>query len=715
MFTSELPPPPEVNEDGTPSVSYLRYQSTLRLKKKWDSIYAKFQDAHLAPQDELWLGKRMRILKDHGTVRALKEDECAFGSFHIKEEDLDEVERECRRATGEDVDNGTSSTRKEPAEVIEIDSEDDDDEDELGAWDPDFVRSQYKEFQPKKEEDDEGQNPLAGADSDDEEDSRPMDPDLLAFLEAEKKRKEAVGPEEEDEEEEVVDLRGPRYDRPRYDDETSSDDTGSSYSDDGEEDDDDDDEYDTNASSRGATPLDKQQQSRRRPAASTSARTGSNGPATPSRKLARADRYASSGDEMNVLDGVKPNSAQEQDSFRRDMGAKRANVEKLLQMRPKQVRKEDGEQDTSGEVDPDASANDTSVVELELECRLGNSLPYSNVPGLAELLGLPDPVDTADDDMREEMAVEATVFDDDEGNSIFGVAAESSTSTSRAANCFKDASSKKRRGNAGRRATSGTSTSRAPRHSTPPPPTVPQHSMPQQQRQAQHHQQQQQQNTWPAAPPPAPPSEQRYSALPALDITASGAAFIGHRPAPVPSNNMFLDNAAMPAMMERQHSPWEASGSMDRRTASHSPFPVQQPQYQQAQPYQHQQQQQQQPQFPDAGSSFGYPAATDAPADFTNPGYAWPQPSGSLAPPPPPPGPPQGLMPNMPPYQQPEQQQQQYQYPAAPPGPALPADPMSMLSEGDPWQWQPQGHNPAQQPQWPDLGSFGQQQQQQQQ
>ncbi|PWN28937.1 hypothetical protein BDZ90DRAFT_259006 [Jaminaea rosea] len=527
MFSSELPAPSEMNEDGTPSVSYLRYQSTLRLKRKWDSIYAKFQSAHLEPQDELWLGKRMRILKDHGTVRALKEDECAFGSFHIKEEDLDEVERECRRAQGEDVDASSSAAQKEPAEVIEIGSDDDDDdeaEDELGAWDPDFVRSQYKEFQPKKEEDDEGQNPLAGADSEDEEDSsRPMDPDLLAFLEAEKRRREVVGEEEEEEDEDmdVVDLRAPRYDRPRYDDDSSSDGDGSEYSDDSDEEDDED-EYDTNASSRDPTPLDKQQQ-RRRPAATSvngASRTGSNGPATPTRKLARADPYHSSGDEMDVLHGVKPGSTQELDSFRRDMEAKKANIERLLQVR--ESSKEDGSAPQKGIMvhDTSLSGNENRSASIYLDasesnaaeplCGLGNSLPYSNVPGLAQLLGLPDPVETADDDQREEMAVQAAVMDEE------GL----------------DTPSK-------RRNKQGTASERPPRHSTPPPPGLQQTYPPAAIHQADHYRQLPWQASMSRQELEPPSSAMGFSATYPLQHQA-------HQQEPQPPANGYHDHFAPP-------------------------------------------------------------------------------------------------------------------------------------------------------------------------
>ncbi|KAK0529798.1 hypothetical protein OC835_002234 [Tilletia horrida] len=63
LFSSELPPPSmheRFNKDGTENVEWARYQSTLRLKAKWDSIYERYKDAHLEDQDEIELAPRVR-------------------------------------------------------------------------------------------------------------------------------------------------------------------------------------------------------------------------------------------------------------------------------------------------------------------------------------------------------------------------------------------------------------------------------------------------------------------------------------------------------------------------------------------------------------------------------------------------------------------------------------------------------------------------------
>lgn len=210
LFTSELPPPESHDEDGNPSVDYLRYQSTMRLKHKWDAIYERFKDAHQVKQDEIYLGRgeeKIQIVKDNGVLRALKDDECSFGSFHIKEEDLDEVERELKRARGDGLDSSTP---------LVIDSSD---EDELAAWDPKFVRRQYREFggvadgQVKKEPPHDKSGGGKG-DADEEEVAQITDPDLIAFLAAEARRRELVGETEsvaDDDDCKIVDFRDSKW------------------------------------------------------------------------------------------------------------------------------------------------------------------------------------------------------------------------------------------------------------------------------------------------------------------------------------------------------------------------------------------------------------------------------------------------------------------------------------------------------------------------
>lgn len=45
--------PPRYNADGSENPDWLNYQSTLRLKSKWESIYERYKDAHLVEQDEI--------------------------------------------------------------------------------------------------------------------------------------------------------------------------------------------------------------------------------------------------------------------------------------------------------------------------------------------------------------------------------------------------------------------------------------------------------------------------------------------------------------------------------------------------------------------------------------------------------------------------------------------------------------------------------------
>ncbi|KAN0062614.1 hypothetical protein ACQY0O_005147 [Thecaphora frezii] len=96
QFTSELPVSiPRYNPDGTETDEWARYQSNLRLKAKWDSICQKFSNAHLLPQDEIYLGnetkgEKMRLIKDRGHLRRVAQP-IEFGVFHIRDEDLKHV------------------------------------------------------------------------------------------------------------------------------------------------------------------------------------------------------------------------------------------------------------------------------------------------------------------------------------------------------------------------------------------------------------------------------------------------------------------------------------------------------------------------------------------------------------------------------------------------------------------------------------------------
>lgn len=339
------------------------------MKHKWESIYERFKDAHLIKQDEIYLGRgkeKIRLLRDNGVIRALK-GECSFGSFHIKEEDLDAVERELRRASGEDVDalmppagakgKGQSKSAQDAHDGSGqgVDS----DEDELGVWDPDFVRTQYREFDGGEAMRRSTSRKVSGGNSgadtsgstaaredseDEEEDDRPTDPDLIAFLEAEAKRKEIMGGEEEDDEDEVVDFRSPRWtSKARW---TGSGSTSESDSTSGR------------SSSKESESEEMQQRGPRR---------HKKGPAT--LHLDQPEAYESSEDEIDVLDPeTAAQVAQQQQQHRKDpyrkmMEKKRRNVERLISRR---------------------GGNGTQ----QGNCGSGGVLPYDDIPGLAELLGV---------------------------------------------------------------------------------------------------------------------------------------------------------------------------------------------------------------------------------------------------------------------------------------------------------------------------------------
>ena len=181
-------------------MEWARYQSALKLKSKWEGIYEKFKEAHLAPQDEIYLGRRgrggvdedgMRVLRDRGVLRGLQ-DEVTFGHFiHLDER----------------AEQGRLQEMEDEEKYQQFDS----DEDELGGWgDKGYLKAQYPEF-------DKDAFPQEGEQSD-KEDAR-EDPELLEFLEAERERRELMGEESEDEEEEeevddddVVDFSDPFWD-----------------------------------------------------------------------------------------------------------------------------------------------------------------------------------------------------------------------------------------------------------------------------------------------------------------------------------------------------------------------------------------------------------------------------------------------------------------------------------------------------------------------
>uniref|UniRef100_V5EYK8 Uncharacterized protein n=1 Tax=Kalmanozyma brasiliensis (strain GHG001) TaxID=1365824 RepID=V5EYK8_KALBG len=175
------------NPDGTETVEYLHQQSTQRLKRKWDSIFDRFKDAHLQEQDEIYLGNRANgepivVVKDRGSLRSLRQD-MEFGVF-IKDEEL--------------------QGWKERPEAREMQ----DDEDE---YEEDFDPSHMPLHQRQ----------LAGASSseseDEEEDPAANDPDLREFLQAEAQRKAMLGQGgtgdqgAEEEDEEIIDFGDPAW------------------------------------------------------------------------------------------------------------------------------------------------------------------------------------------------------------------------------------------------------------------------------------------------------------------------------------------------------------------------------------------------------------------------------------------------------------------------------------------------------------------------
>ncbi|KAJ1021264.1 hypothetical protein NDA18_005505 [Ustilago nuda] len=172
------------NPDGSETVEYLHQQSTQRLKRKWDSIFERFKDAHLHEQDEIYLGNRANgepivVVKDRGSLRSLRES-MEFGVF-IKDEEL--------------------QGWKDRPEAREMD----DREDEYH----DHIHPTHGPFQAHR-----GTQQMARVSSseseDQEDDPAANDPDLREFLQAEARRKALLGDtgqsDQEAEAEDMIDL-----------------------------------------------------------------------------------------------------------------------------------------------------------------------------------------------------------------------------------------------------------------------------------------------------------------------------------------------------------------------------------------------------------------------------------------------------------------------------------------------------------------------------
>ncbi|KAJ9474982.1 hypothetical protein PHBOTO_004876 [Pseudozyma hubeiensis] len=174
------------NPDGTETVEFLHQQSTQRLKRKWDSIFERFKDAHLQDQDEIYLGNRANgepivVVKDRGSLRSLRQS-MEFGVF-IKDEEL--------------------QGWKDRPEARETQEQEDEYEDE---FDPPLAP-----IHPSQ---------LLGASSSeseqDEDDPATNDPDLREFLQAEARRKAMLGRSDDgngegEEEDEVIDFGHPMW------------------------------------------------------------------------------------------------------------------------------------------------------------------------------------------------------------------------------------------------------------------------------------------------------------------------------------------------------------------------------------------------------------------------------------------------------------------------------------------------------------------------
>ncbi|KAJ1017825.1 hypothetical protein NDA16_005141 [Ustilago loliicola] len=177
------------NPDGTETVEYLHQQSTQRLKRKWDSIFERFKDAHLQEQDEIYLGNRANgepivVIKDRGSLRSLRQS-MEFGVF-IKDEEL--------------------QGWKDRPEAREMDDQEDEYDDDIDpARVPLHARSgkQHQAGVSSSESEDEEDDPAAN------------DPELREFLQAEARRKALLGhagqDDEEEEDDEVIDFGDPMW------------------------------------------------------------------------------------------------------------------------------------------------------------------------------------------------------------------------------------------------------------------------------------------------------------------------------------------------------------------------------------------------------------------------------------------------------------------------------------------------------------------------
>ncbi|CAO1637132.1 unnamed protein product [Sympodiomycopsis kandeliae] len=195
--------PPEFNPDGTASLDHVRFQSTLRLKQKWDSIYSRFADrrseeSDTSDDDEIYLGRGddFKVTKDNGRLRKLKK-EAHFGMFHIKDEDIEQVKL---------VLSNAERDSKVKTETDQHDSTDDDDddqessgeEDEIGAFDREFFLNQFMRLDrhPPPQQQQQSSEPT------------PMDADLSAFLkEEERQRAKRKSQHLDSDDDEIIDLR----------------------------------------------------------------------------------------------------------------------------------------------------------------------------------------------------------------------------------------------------------------------------------------------------------------------------------------------------------------------------------------------------------------------------------------------------------------------------------------------------------------------------
>ena len=175
-------------EPGSSSIEFLRQQSSEKLKRAWESIYRKFENAHLEVQDEIYLGRRkvkgdrMRMIRDRGHLRSLhKTASLGFGCFHIDKAEL----------------IGCKAERDSSDGPIKQEEEENADEKAQHSAQRQGFRATERAGWSKE------------------------DPDLLAFLQAEARRKQDCGCSESEEEgdvfdaDNVVDFSRPEWDTTR--------------------------------------------------------------------------------------------------------------------------------------------------------------------------------------------------------------------------------------------------------------------------------------------------------------------------------------------------------------------------------------------------------------------------------------------------------------------------------------------------------------------